>query len=551
MVPELSVRSACAVKEGVTEVRVNFDLPYPSQRPIVMARNVVATSNPLAAQAGLAMLNRGGNAVDAAVAAAAAIAVVEPTGNGLGSDAFCILWDGKELHGLNASGRAPKGMTERHLSGNDRSPARGWRSVTVPGAVSAWVELSARFGRLPFEVLLEPAVRYARDGFHVPPTTARAWRMAEQTFAGPEFSAFQHGFLPGGRAPRAGELFRFPEQAYTLERIGVTKGEAFYRGDLAEATAQDAKRHGGPLTFEDLAAHRPEWVGTVHQAYGGHELHEIPPNCQGIAALQILGILEQLDFEQYPVDSVMSLHLQIEATKLAFADTYAYVADLDHMRLRPADLLDAGYLAERAKSIDLQRASTPTYGTPPASGTIYLTAADADGMMVSFIQSNYYGFGSGVVVPGTGISLQNRGAGFGLDPAHPNYVSGGKRPFHTIIPAFLTSEGRPVMSFGVMGGPMQPQGHAQMVLRIVGHGQNPQAAVDAPRWRVMGGMEVALEEGFPPGTVAGLEALGHVLHSSRVGEDFGFGGGQLAYRMDDGGYVAGSDPRKDGQAVGF
>ncbi|MBW7916758.1 MAG: gamma-glutamyltransferase family protein [Trueperaceae bacterium] len=532
-------------------MQLSFDLPYPSQRPLVMAGNVVAASQPLAAQAGLSMLQAGGNAVDAAVAAAAAMTVVEPTGNGLGSDAFAIVWDGSRLHGLNASGRAPTALTAGHLEGADGAPPRGWGSVTVPGAVSAWVELSARFGRLPFEALLEPAVRYARDGFRVTPVTARAWGFAEKTFAAPRFAEFRRGFLPGGRAPRAGELFRFSDQAATLERIGATRGEAFYRGELADAMSDDARRHGAPLAFEDLASHRADWVGTVQQAYGGYELHEIPPNGQGIAALQTLGILRHLRLGEYPVDSTMSLHLQIEATKLAFADAYAYVADADHMRVRTEQLLDPAYLEARAGLVDPRRAQAPGYGTPPAGGTIYLTTADAAGMMVSFIQSNYHGFGSGVVVPGTGISLQNRGAGFSLDPKHPNHVAGGKRPFHTIIPAFLTQGGAPRMSFGVMGGPMQPQGHVQMVVRLVDHAQNPQAAADAPRWRVMGGLEVALEDGFPAETVAGLEALGHVVRRSKVGEDFGFGGAQLAYRLDGGGYVAGSDPRKDGQAVGY
>lgn len=532
-------------------MKLDFDLPYPSQRPVVIARNVVATSQPLAAQAGLSMLQRGGNAVDAAVAAAIAITIVEPTSNGIGSDAFCILWDGRELHGLNASGRSPRALTAGHLAGNGEYHARGWRSVTVPGAVSAWVELSSRFGKLPFEQLFEPAIRYARGGFHVTPVTARAWSYAGGVFGGPEFAEFRRVFLPGGRAPVSGELFLSPDQASTLERIAATKGEAFYRGELAEAMAADAKRHGAPLTLDDLAAHTADWVGTIQQAYGDHELHEIPPNGQGIAALQMLGILEQLGHDQYPVDSAESLHLQIEAMKLAFADTYEYVADLDHMRVRPSQLLDPGYLAERARLIDPKRAQAPAYGTPPAAGTIYLTTADAGGMMVSFIQSNYRGFGSGVVVPGTGISLQNRGAGFVLDPGHPNHAEGGKRPFQTIIPAFLTRGGAPVMSYGVMGGPMQPQGHAQVALRLADHAQNPQAAADAPRWRVMGGLKVALEEGFPAETVAGLEARGHAVHRSKLGVDFGFGGAQLAYRLEDGAYVAGSDPRKDGQAVGY
>ena len=527
---------------------MTFDFPYTSQRMPVMAKNVVATSQPLAAQAGLRMLLAGGNAVDAALAAAIALAVVEPTSNGIGSDAFCILWDGERLHGLNASGRSPKALSLERFAGQRSVPLRGWDSVTVPGAVSAWVELSARFGKLPFERLFGPAVAYAREGFLVSPITARAWSRAPQTFAG--FAEFQRGFLPQGRAPRAGELFRYPEQVSTLEAIATSKGEAFYRGELAAAMVADARKHGAPLSEADLAEHRADWVGTLATAYGGAELNEIPPSGQGLAALQMLGILKHLELAQYPVDSADSLHLQLEAMKLAFADAYRYLADPEHMDVSPEALLDEGYLAERARLIDRRCARDPGYGLPPRGGTVYLSAADESGMMVSFIQSNYHGFGSGVVIPGTGISLQNRGAGFVLDEGHPNRLAGGKRPFHTIIPAFLTRGGAPLMSFGVMGGPMQPQGHAQMVLRLLDYQQNPQAAADAPRWRVMGGLEVALERGFRPEVVAELERRGHRLHQAELGLDFSFGGAQLIYKTE-GGYLAGSDPRKDGQAVGF
>lgn len=539
-------------------MRLDYALPYYSQRPVVMARNVVATSQALAAQAGLAMLQKGGNAVDAAVATAITMTILEPTGNGIGSDAFCILWDGRELHGLNASGRSPAAFEAKHLEaagagapGSGGGVPRGWNSVTVPGAVSAWVELSGRFGRLPFETLFEPAIRYASDGFPVQPITARAWGYAEKAFGAPEFAEFRRVFLPGGRAPRAGERFSMPDHARTLELIAKTRGEAFYRGELAEAMVEDARRHGATLALSDLADHRPDWVGTVSQPYRELELHEIPPNGQGLAALLVLGILKHTNVAELPVDGAASLHLQIEAMKLAFADVYAYVADAAHMSTTAEQLLDPGYLAGRARLIDASRAQVPEYGVPSKGGTIYLTAADAGGMMVSYIQSNYYGFGSGVVVPGTGISLQNRGAGFVTTPGHPNFAEGGKRPFHTIIPTFLTRGGAPLMSYGVMGGPMQPQGHAQVALRLADHGQNPQAIADAPRWRVMGGLEVALESGYPAETVAELERLGHVIHQSKLGEDFGFGGAQLILRQEDGGYVAGSDPRKDGMAVGY
>ena len=537
---------------------MTYDFPYRSQRTPVMAKNIVATSQPLAAQAGLQMLARGGNAVDAALAAAITLSVVEPTSNGIGSDAFAILWDGKELHGLNASGRSPAALTPEHFAkqnsadqsraGQSGVPLRGWDAVTVPGAVSAWVALSERFGKLPFETLFEAGITYAENGFLVSPITARAWSVAPRAYAG--FEAFADGFLPEGRAPRAGELFRFPDQAKTLKLIADTGGEAFYRGSLAEAIAADAKRHGALLTEEDLAAHQADWVGTLSQAYGEVELHEIPPNGQGLAALQMVGMLEHHGVGQYAVDSADSLHLQIEAMKLAFADTHRYVADPASMNVSSEALLDEGYLAERAKLIDMTRAQTPEHGVPGRGGTVYLSTADESGMMVSFIQSNYYGFGSGVVVPGTGISLQNRGAGFTLTAGHPNEVGPSKRPFHTIIPAFLTQGGQPLMSFGVMGGPMQPQGHAQMVVRLRDYAQNPQTASDAPRWRVMEGLEVAVEPGFAPGVLDELVARGHRLHKAELGLDFSFGGAQLICRTN-GGYIAGSDHRKDGQAVGF
>ncbi len=526
----------------------SYDFPYPSQRMPVLAKNVVATSQPLAAQAGLEMLYRGGNAVDAALATAIALTVVEPTSNGIGSDAFAILWDGTRLHGLNASGRSPAALTPERFTGRANMPLRGWDAVTVPGAVSGWVTLSERFGKRPFETLFEPAVRYAREGFLVSPITAKAWAFSEKTFADtPEFG---QAFLPAGRAPKPGELFRFGDQAKTLERIAETKGEAFYRGDLAEKMAAHAGASGGLLSEDDLAAHRADWVGTISQSYRGVTLHEIPPNGQGLAALLMLGILEHHPVADFPVDSADGLHVQLEAMKLAFADAHRYVADPNFLDMPVETLLDPGYLSERAALIDLKRAQNPGYGVPKRGGTVYLTAADAEGMMVSFIQSNYYGFGSGVVVPGTGISLQNRGAGFTLQKGHPNEVGGGKRPFHTIIPGFLMEGNAPLMSFGVMGGPMQPQGHAQMVVRLRDYAQNPQAASDAPRWQVVEGLEVTVERGFKAEVLNELVARGHRLRESAPEASSSFGGAQLVYRLEDG-YLAASDHRKDGQAVGF
>lgn len=528
--------------------RFTYDFTYPSQRMPVLARNVVATSQPLAAQAGLRMLLRGGTATDAAIATAATLTVVEPTSNGIGSDAFALVWDGTGLHGLNASGRSPRALDPTRFGGLDAMPLHGWDPVTVPGAVSAWSALHKRFGRLPFAELFEPAVHYAEAGFAVSPLTARGWARAPMTFAGIE--EFGRAFLLDGRAPAAGETFRFPEQAWTLQRIAETGGEAFYRGDVADRIVAHARATGGVLAAEDLAEHVPSWVEPIRQRYGTVELAEIPPNGQGLAALLALGILEQFDLRDLPVDSVEGVHLQIEAMKLAFADAHRYVADPAFMDVDVDALLAPEYLRERAQLIRRDRAQDPGAGKPPDDGTVYLTAADADGSMVSFIQSNYYGFGSGVVVPGTGISLQNRGAGFSLDPGNPNHVAPRKRPFHTIIPGFVTADGAPLMSFGVMGGPMQPQGHVQMVVRLEAYGQNPQTASDAPRWQVLHGRTVAMENGFPSQVLEGLAALGHDLQVRPPEESFAFGGAQLAYRSQDG-YVAASDHRKDGQAVGF
>jgi gamma-glutamyltranspeptidase / glutathione hydrolase len=521
----------------------------------MFGRNCVATSHALAAQAGIQMLQAGGNAVDAAIATAAAKTLTEPCSNGLGSDAFCILWDGKQLHGLNASGGAPAAWTRDYFLKTygpaERPPMRGWDSVTVPGAVAAWVALSERFGRLPFSDLMQPAIRIAERGYLAPVVVQQKWAAAARVEAITRQPGFSEFFLPKGRAPDVGELVTFPGAEKTLRLIGETRGEAFYRGEIAEAIAAHARANGGALTTADLAAYRPEWVTPTAQDYRGSTLHEIPPNGQGIAAQIALGILQHFDLAALPVDGPESQHLQIEAMKLAFCDTYRYVADPRGMEVTPEAMLDPAYLAGRAKLIDRNRAQVFGPGKPPAGGTIYLTAADESGMMVSFIQSNYMGFGSGVVVPGWGISLQNRGYGFVLDPESPNCVAPGKRPFHTIIPGFLTRDGAPVMSFGVMGGNMQPQGHVQTLVRMLDHGQNPQAACDAPRWRVSDGLDINVESAMPAATVDRLKALGHRLE---VIEDSyqDFGAGQFIWRMGDPaveGYVAASDPRRDGQAA--
>jgi gamma-glutamyltranspeptidase/glutathione hydrolase len=523
----------------------DWQFPYPSQRMPVLARNVVATSQPLAAQAGLSMMQKGGNAVDAILATAITLTVVEPTSNGIGSDAFCILWDGRKLHGLNASGRSPVAWNLDRFKGKTAMPTRGWDAVTVPGAVSAWVTLSARFGKLPFADLFEPAIRYASGGYMVSPTIARLW--AKQVPERKDVPGFAEHFMPNGRAPQAGEKFVAPAHAKTLRRIAETKGESFYKGDLAESMAAHARMHGGVMTVDDLSTHTADWVEPLAHDYRGYTLHEIPPNGQGIAAQIALGILEGFDLSGIPVDSADSLHLQIEAMKLAFADAYEYVSDAATMRVRNADLLDKEYLRTRSRLIDPKRAKTPQHGVPGRGGTVYLTAADESGMMVSYIQSNYQGFGSGIVV--NGISMQNRGYGFVLRPDHANVVAPRKRPFHTIIPAFVTQNGQPVMSYGVMGGSMQAQGHAQVMIRLADYRQNPQAASDAPRWRVDQGLDVNIEQGVAASVLDDLKSRGHnMIQADRWSTDFGRA--QLIYKMEDG-YLAASERRTDGQAVGY
>ncbi|SMP66906.1 gamma-glutamyltransferase family protein [Noviherbaspirillum suwonense] len=535
----------------------NAGNPYSSTRIPVFARNAVSTSHPLGAQAGLRMLWRGGNAVDAAIAAAAAMAIVEPVSNGLGSDAFCILWDGKELHGLNASGRAPQGWTPEYFAeryGRQANPPRrGVDSITVPGAVSAWVALHERFGSLPFAELMEPAAEIAERGYLVPPVVQQKWANGAPELEGQP--GFRESFLPWGRPPAVGELFRFPAAARALRAIGASYGKAFYEGEIAAAVTSFVQQHGGCLSMADMAANRAEWVQPLAKDYRGYTLHEIPPGGQGIAAQIALGILSNFDLAGLGVDSVASQHLQIEAMKLAFADVYRYVADAG-MEVTAEQMLDNAYLASRAKLIDPRRAQDFKAGNPVQGGTIYLTAADESGMMVSFIQSNFAGFGSGVVEPTFGISLQNRGFGFSTDPDAPNranLVGPGKRPFHTIIPAFLTQEGQPVMSFGVMGGNMQPQGHMQTLVRMIDYKQSPQTACDAPRWRFNQGLGINVESRMDPATVAGLQALGHEIEV--IDDPYqDFGAGQFIWRMGDPsveGYQVASDPRRDGLAAGF
>ena len=548
------IAAAVAVKT-INAMSLSYDNSYRTTRLPVFARNMVATSHPLAAQAGLRMLQQGGNAVDAAVAAAAAMTICEPVSNGLGSDAFCILWDGQQLHGLNAAGRAPAKWSadyfRKKYGAADAPPKRGIDSVTVPGAVSAWVQLNKRFGRLPLADVLAPAIDIAERGYAVPVVVQQKWAAAV-----PELESqpgFSQAFMPWGRAPQVGELFRFPAAAQALKRIAASRGVAFYGGEIAHAIQRFAAAQGGVIEASDFERYQPEWVDPLAIGYRGHQLHEIGPSTQGIAALMALGMLENFDMKALGADRVSAKHVQIEAMKLAFADVYRSVAEPSWMAVSPAQMLDAAYLKSRARLIRMNKAQDFGPGLQPQGGTIYLTAADESGMMVSFIQSNYLGFGSGCVEPEFGISLQNRGHGFSLSDDSPNVVAPGKRPFHTIIPAFLTKDGQPVMSFGVMGASMQPQGHVQTLVCMLDHGQSPQAACDAPRWRVNQGLSLNVEASMDPAIVEGLQARGHRIEA--INDSYqDFGAGQFIWRLGEPGvegYVGASDARRDGLVAGF
>ena len=513
---------------------------------------MVVTAQPLAAQAGLEILRQGGNAVDAAIATAAALTVLEPTSNGIGGDAFALVWDGKELHGLNGSGAAPARLSLEALSQRNLTemPTHGWLPVTVPGAPRAWADLHARLGRLPLAKLFEAAIHYARKGYPLSPTVARFWEKAARVERdGPEFEGWRTTFMPPGFEPRAGSVWASENHARTLERIAASHAEDFYSGELAHQIDLFARETGGLLRLEDLSRHRSEWVKPIFTTYRDHQVWELPPNGQGIVALEALALWEGFTRESHPRSSLElphNLHCQIEALKLAFTDAYRYVCD---PRFTPIpDLLAPAYLEGRRRLIG-ETAHVPEAGKPSSGGTVYLCTADSSGMMVSFIQSNYMGFGSGVVVPGTGIALHNRGHNFSLEAGHPNALEPGKRPYHTIIPGFLTRDGEAVGPFGVMGGFMQPQGHMQVLINTLEQGMNPQQALDAPRWQWTGGLNVDLEHGFPATLAHELEGRGHKIRFEP--ESASFGRGQIIWRDQRGTLVGGSDPRADGFVAAF
>jgi len=524
--------------------------PYTSRRAVVYAKNgMVAASQPLAAQAGLEILKKGGNAIDAAVAAAACLTVVEPTSNGIGGDAFALIWTEGRLHGLNASGPAPKAISIDALkkSGYDEMPKLGFTPVTVPGAPGAWAECSRRFGRLPLSTVLKPAIEYARHGYPLSPTLSKYWNMAFREYCsslqGEEFRHWFETFAPGGKAPVAGEMWRSEGHARTLELIADSSGEEFYRSGLAQKIEEFSLQYGGYIRAQDLADFRPQWVEPISVNYRGCDIWEIPPNGQGLVALMALNILKGYDFSTRDCDE--TLHRQIEAIKLAFADGLKYITEPAQMPVSTVQLLSEQYAEER-RSLLGATAIKPESGMPPGGGTVYLAAADGEGNMVSFIQSNYMGFGSGLVVPGTGIALQNRGFNFSMDPEHNNALAPGKRPYHTIIPGFMSKDGHPVGPFGVMGGFMQPQGHLQVVMNTTDFNLNPQAALDAPRWQWVNDKTVMVEHDFSQAIAAQLARRGHDIRVTL--DSVSFGRGQVIWRNPETGVLCGgTEGRTDGQ----
>ncbi len=523
--------------------------PYPSTRHVVYAGNgMVATSQPLAAAAGLSILQKGGNAIDAAIATAACLTVVEPTSNGIGGDAFALVWAGGKLYGLNASGIAPALMTIAaiHDRGHAQIPASGFLPVLVPGIPAAWRDLSRKFGRLSLAECLEPAITHAREGYpvscHVAMHWQRAFRIYRERHVGAAFASWFDTFAPAGCAPKAGERWSSPTHAATLTKIGATRADAFYHGEIAEEIDAFSRRFDGLIRKSDLERYEPLWVDPISVNYKGYDVCEIPPNGQGMIALAALAMLGDDAFAVK--EDINTYHLQIEAMKLAFADGLAYIADPKTMPVSPSDLLSPAYVKAR-RSLIGPEAALPTAGNPAAGGTVYLACADGEGNMVSYIQSNYMGFGSGLVVPGTGIALQNRGHNFSLDPTAANALAPFKRSYHTIIPGFLMKAGKAVGPFGVMGGFMQPQGHLQVVMNTIDFHLNPQAALDAPRWQWIEGKTVTVEPAVPAGIVAGLRARGHVV--SVDPELSRFGRGQIIWRDAKSGVLCGgTEPRCDG-----
>ncbi len=535
---------------------------FATRSEVIAQHGMAATSHPLATQAALDILKKGGSAVDAAITANAMLGLMEPTGCGIGGDLFAIIWDAEsgQLHGLNASGRSPKNLTRDYFIENDYAmiPQRGALSVSVPGTIDGWFELHERFGVLEMPEILEPAISYAREGFPVTELIAYYLERSAPILSG--FPNFSETYMPEGRMPRKGEIFQNPYLANTYETIANEGRDVFYRGDMAHIIADYVQENGGFLSYEDMAAHESTWVDPVSTNYRGYDVWQLPPNGQGIATLQILNILEGYDIASKGLYSPEYIHLFVEAKKLAFEDRATYYADMDFSPVPVERLISKEYADERRELINPGRAALHyDAGIPEAPNTIYLTVADQDGNMVSLIQSNYRGMGSGMTPPELGFVLQNRGEGFTLEPGHFNTYEPGKRPFHTIIPGFITKDDQPYISFGVMGGGMQPQGQAQVVINMIDFGMNLQEAGDAPRIQHIGSSEptgqemtdggtVLLESGFPYETIRELMEKGHTIRWANGP----FGGYQaIKWDAEQGVYYGASESRKDGQAAGY
>ena len=544
---------------------------HATRSEVIAANGMVATSQPLASQIGLQVLKDGGNAIDAAIAANAALGLMEPTGNGIGGDLFAIVWHAKsqKLYGLNASGRSPKALTltklQQELSTlkRDTIPPYGMLPISVPGTVDGWFELHNKFGKMQMQEILQPAIDYANNGFPVSELISYYWQKSVPRLA-PQVGYFKTTFTIDGKAPRKGQIFKNPELASTLSQIATGGRDAFYKGDIAKKIDTFMKANGGYIRYNDLAEHTSTWVEPVSVNYRGYDVFELPPNGQGIAALQMLNILEQYDLSKMGFLSEQSLHIMTEAKKLVFEDRAKYYADMDYFNVPLRGLLDKNYAIERNKLIGERAAKRVDAGNPAMyqGDTIYLTTADKDGNMVSLIQSNYRGMGSGVVVPGLGFVFQDRGQLFSMDENHANVYAPNKRPFHTIIPAFIMKDGKPFISFGLMGGAMQPQGHAQIVTNIIDFGMNLQEAGDATRWQhfgstepteaqgktLVGGGVLALESDVPYQTIRALMARGHKIQFDMGG----YGGYQaIMYDAKEQVYYGASESRKDGQALGY
>jgi len=521
---------------------------YPSRRNLVYGRKgMVCTSQPLAAQAGLDVLKKGGNAVDAVIAAASVLTVTEPCSNALGGDCFALIWKEGKLYGLNGSGPSPALMDAQKVwdAGYTEIPEKGWLPVTVPGVPGAWAALNERFGNLSLREELDAAITYAREGYPVSPVISHLWKEAKTPLEPlkdqEEFKEWYRVYTKEGRTPEPGEMWRLPDHADSLELIAQSNAREFYHGSLADKIDAFSQKTGGYIRKADLEDYAPLWVEPISTEYKGYRVWEMPPNGNGLVALMALNIAEQLEIPDH--DKAEAVHRQIEAMKLAFADGLRYVADPGTMDVETAGLLSKEYAAKRAQLVD-DEARFPEYGDPRCGGTVYLCAADESGMMVSFIQSGYDDFGSGIVIPGTGINLQDRGCGFSLDPEHPNFIGPKKRSFHTIIPGFLTKDNEAVGPFGVMGALMQPQGHFQVLMNMIDFGMNPQDALNAPRWQWRRNNLIELEPGYGPEILEDLKRRGH--NAVFVPDSFSMGRGQMILKNAQGVYVGATEPRTDG-----